>query len=328
MRVLLSSGLAILLCSLLVSSVPAAGMPGAPANTAACATCGQDDPIPITLRLHAVYPGLSRGPLSDARLEGLPKGLLLRSEHVDITEAQLLAEITRMSPAMQPIMHTHGFFVLEQMATRQLLAIEARTWAIAARRDVKNATEASVMQAYLATIAAGVKVTEADARAFYDANTAMLGGAKYDAVAKDVKAYLLEQKQQAAVDAHVNTISSRTVIEVNRDWLRGQAAAMLDNPVDHARRSGKPSVIDFGRDGCGPCDMMTPILEELRGTYANRCNVVFCHVGDQPILAARYNIQSIPVQVFFDKDGREIFRHVGFFSKAQMVEQIQKLGVQ
>jgi len=273
------------------------------------------------------YLGLSQGPLRFACLEALPKGVLLRAGTVTISEQQLAAEIAGANTDMQPIMKKNSFLILEQMATRQLLTAEARAWATNTKRDTKQDTDATLMQAYLASIARQTTVTDDEVKAFYDANKALLGGASYDAVANEMKTYLREQKQQDTVDAYVNALSTRTPVVVDRDWLNGQATTILDNPVDQARRSGKPSVIDFGREGCGPCDMMTPILAELQKTYTGQCNVLFCHVGENPILASRYNVQTIPTQVFFDKEGKEVFRHVGFFPKEQMLAKMAELGV-
>lgn len=89
-----------------------------------------------------------------------------------------------------------------------------------------------------------------------------------------------------------------------------------------------PSLVAFGAQGCGPCDMMTPILEELRLEYTGRCNILFVSVAELQILAARYYISSIPVQAFFDNSGKEVFRHDGFFSKEQIVTKLAETGVQ
>lgn len=97
------------------------------------------------------------------------------------------------------------------------------------------------------------------------------------------------------------------------DWVKTQSNLAMDNPVDKARRSKKPTMAEFGATGCVPCDMMQPILDKLRKTYPGKLNVIFVHVGEDQVLAARYGIQSIPVQVFFDAAGKEVFRHVGFF---------------
>lgn len=101
----------------------------------------------------------------------------------------------------------------------------------------------------------------------------------------------------------------------------------MDNPVDQARLSGKPSLVEFGAAGCGPCDMMRPIIERIKKNFAEKLNVVFAHVRETPILVARFGIRSIPVQVFFNKKGEEVFRHVGFYAEEDLLKQLAHLGV-
>ena len=72
---------------------------------------------------------------------------------------------------------------------------------------------------------------------------------------------------------------------------------------------------------------MAPILEELKTKYAGKANVLFIHVQEQPVLAERYGITTIPVQVFFDKDGREVYRNNGVMSREQIETKFAELGV-
>ena len=55
--------------------------------------------------------------------------------------------------------------------------------------------------------------------------------------------------------------------------------------------------------------------------------MLFVHVGEQEILASRYGIQSIPVQVFYDNKGKEIFRHTGFFAQPEIEKKLVEMGV-
>ena len=142
-----------------------------------------------------------------------------------------------------------------------------------------------------------------------------------------ISQFLLQEKQQQAVAKHIETLGQRTVIEVAASWAKEQAALAKDNPVDKARSSGKPSLVDFGASGCRPCDMMTPVLADLKKKFEGKVNVEFVHVREQQILAARYGIQSIPVQVFFDQDGKEVFRHTGFFPQDEIEKKLAELGV-
>jgi thioredoxin 1 len=155
----------------------------------------------------------------------------------------------------------------------------------------------------------------------------LCGGATLEQIKNDLKQYLLQQKQQKAVAEYIRTMGQRVSIEVNKDWVEQQNTLARDNPVDKARASGRPSLIDFGSTGCRPCDMMTPILETLKKKYEKQLNVLFVHVGKEQIFAARYGIQSIPVQIFFDKDGKEFFRHTGFFPQDEIEKKLTELGV-
>jgi len=117
-------------------------------------------------------------------------------------------------------------------------------------------------------------------------------------------------------------------ITLSAAWAKEAAALARDNPVDKARLSGKPSVVDFGASGCVPCKKMAPILKTLAKTYDGRANVVFVHVDQEPILTARYRVTEIPVQAFFDKEGREIHRHLGFLPEKEIVKRLKEMGVE
>jgi len=73
--------------------------------------------------------------------------------------------------------------------------------------------------------------------------------------------------------------------------------------------------------------MMAPIREEIKKEYAGKLNVEFINVRENQIMGSRYGISSIPTQVFYDKDGKEVYRHTGFWAKEKVVEKISELGV-
>jgi thiol-disulfide isomerase/thioredoxin len=142
-----------------------------------------------------------------------------------------------------------------------------------------------------------------------------------------LRQYLLNQKKQEAVRDFIRNLGKKTDIAVSESWLARQAVLARDNPVDKVRDSGKPSLVDFGATGCRPCDMMAPILEHLKAKYKGKLNVVFVHVRERQVLGAKYGIQTIPVQAFFDKDGNEVFRHVGFFPQEEIEMKLKEMGV-
>jgi len=80
-----------------------------------------------------------------------------------------------------------------------------------------------------------------------------------------------------------------------------------------------PKLVDLGASKCIPCKKMAPILEELREEYRGRMDVVFIDVWKNPKEGQTYGIQSIPTQIFYDADGKELFRHEGFIPKEDIL---------
>jgi thioredoxin 1 len=91
---------------------------------------------------------------------------------------------------------------------------------------------------------------------------------------------------------------------------------------------GMVTMIDLGADSCIPCKMMAPILEKLEKEYDGRAAIVFIDVWKHKDQAGRFGIRAIPTQIFFDKEGKEAYRHLGFMSEKAIVEQLKKMGVE
>ena len=272
------------------------------------------------------YPTLTTGALASARLMELPAGTILQSGQIKITQKDLDAEIGKAAKDVRPQLKRNLFFVLENKATQMFIDYEASNWA-KQNKVTAGSSQDDLIKSYLSSLTSGLSVSDDDLKSFFDKNKDMIGDATFDQVKDQLKDYLLDQKRQDAVNAHIATIGERFEIDINKTWAAKQCSAAMNNPIDKARTSGKPTMVDLGADGCRPCDMMTPILESLKKDYAGKVNVLFVHVRKEQILAARYGVQSIPVQIFFDKDGKEVFRHVGFFPKDQITSKLAEMGV-
>ena len=88
-----------------------------------------------------------------------------------------------------------------------------------------------------------------------------------------------------------------------------------------------PKLVDLGSTTCIPCKKMAPILEELKKELAGKIDVEFININEKPALADKYKIEYIPTQVFLDATGKELFRHVGFYAKADILAKWRELGV-
>ena len=79
---------------------------------------------------------------------------------------------------------------------------------------------------------------------------------------------------------------------------------------DKALAQGGLMMVDFWADWCGPCRMLSPVIEDLAGQYEGKAIVGKVNTDDEAALAASLGIMSIPTVIFF-KDGVEIDRRVG-----------------
>ena len=89
----------------------------------------------------------------------------------------------------------------------------------------------------------------------------------------------------------------------------------------------KVTFIELGADKCIPCKAMQPIMREIAQKYKGTIQVVFYDVWKTPKYAKDYGIQMIPTQVFIDKNGDEIFRHVGFFAKDGIIKMLKEKNI-
>ncbi len=90
---------------------------------------------------------------------------------------------------------------------------------------------------------------------------------------------------------------------------------------------GWVTMIDLGAKKCIPCKMMAPIMEKMERVYKDRAAIVFIDVWENGDPARRFGIRQIPTQIFFDRDGKEVYRHFGFMSEEAIVAQLEKMGV-
>lgn len=89
-------------------------------------------------------------------------------------------------------------------------------------------------------------------------------------------------------------------------------------------QSSVPVLVDFWAVWCGPCRAIAPHVEAMSQEYAGRAKVVKVNVDEEPELALRYGIQSIPTLLFF-KDGKVQDMIVGVVPKQTIVQKLEAL---
>jgi thiol-disulfide isomerase/thioredoxin len=274
--------------------------------------------------MESTYPEFAQGFFKSAKLETMDDETLLRADGFTINNSEIANAIEGQDPKIRQQLEKNLIFVLEQETIRRVLLKEAQKSGIATSEKDGN----QAINALFENKTKEVTVSEKEAESFYEANKEMVGEVPFDQVSEGIRQYLLQDKKQQAVGDYIDDLSDSLNLSLNEQWVKAQSVLATDNPVDKARRSGKPTLVEFGATGCVPCDMMQPILDSLRRDYPEKLNVVFIHVGEEQILASRFGIRAIPVQVFYDAQGKEIFRHTGFLPETEVTKQIVKLGVE
>jgi thioredoxin 1 len=116
--------------------------------------------------------------------------------------------------------------------------------------------------------------------------------------------------------------------------LIGLVITFLISGLSPATRAAAPQVpvkgmvtlVDLGANSCIPCKMMAPILEKLEKVYRGKAAIVFVDVWKNPDGAEPFKIRVIPTQIFYDKKGKEVYRHEGFMGEKDIVAVLDKLG--
>lgn len=95
--------------------------------------------------------------------------------------------------------------------------------------------------------------------------------------------------------------------------------ANFDSVVTTERR---PVLVDFWASWCGPCRAMSPVVEQVADEMSDRLAVYKCNVDEEPALAQRFGIMSIPTLMLF-KDGKAVHTAVGMRPKANLVAEVE-----
>lgn len=100
---------------------------------------------------------------------------------------------------------------------------------------------------------------------------------------------------------------------------------ITDSNYEEVAASGKPFVIDFWAEWCGPCRAIAPVIEELADEFEGKVTVCKCNVDENNGLAVKFSVRSIPTVMFFKAGGEMADKQVGAASKDVFKGKIEAL---
>ena len=104
--------------------------------------------------------------------------------------------------------------------------------------------------------------------------------------------------------------------------MSAEITSLSDATFDEiVQSSSEAVVVDFWAEWCGPCKMISPILEEIASEHKDKVRVVKLNVDDNPDVTRRYDVMSIPTLIVF-KDGQAKKRLVGAKGKGQLLQEL------
>ena len=88
---------------------------------------------------------------------------------------------------------------------------------------------------------------------------------------------------------------------------------------------GMVTMVDLGAKSCIPCKMMMPVMDAVEKEYSGKAAIIFIDVWENPDQSKKYSLRTIPTQIFYSKDGKEVYRHEGFFDQKSISDILDKL---
>lgn len=218
--------------------------------------------------------------------------------------------------------------LLEQLIIERILIQEAEKRGLVTRSDGQEDMEAAMghIQKLFEEVTASVRVEDGEIRNFYESNKDSLPPQPLEKLRQDIEEYLLAQKQNEVFNEFVKKLREEADVTINERWIKSQQSARPKDPLAGVIGNGKPSLVDFGSSSCVPCKMMEPILKEITVEYRGKANIILIEVYKFRELASRYGISVVPTQIFFDRNGKEVWRHQGYLPKEEIVKKLMELG--
>ena len=249
-----------------------------------------------------------------------------------ITVAQFDRELAKIPPPFQEVFREEPKQYLEQWITKEIVLQEARRLGVKADPAAKGEdVDLSILQNLLKKeVLDKIQVDPKEVAEVYKQHKDQMGKKSLAEVTPMIEEAIRELKGKEKVEEYVASLKNKAKIEVDESRLKNITAAPppmnTKEEFNQAMKSGKPVLVDFGANSCMPCRQLRPILKEIEKEYTGKASILVIDVYKYQDLAREHRVQLIPTLIFFNKEGKEAFRHVGAWDKDSIVGKLKEAG--
>lgn len=249
-----------------------------------------------------------------------------------ITVAQFSRELEKVPSPYKEMLQEDPKQFLDQLVLQEILLQEAERLGVKSDANAKpEEKESSQIQNLLKKeVIDKVKVNKEEIEILYKEHQSKMGKKKLDEVAPLLEELIRDAKGKEKVEEYITSLREKAKVEVDEKRLKEisvpSSATNTSDDFEKAVKSGKPVLVDFGANSCVPCRQIRPILKEIAKEQTGKAEILVIDVYKFKSLAAEYKVQVIPTLIFFDKTGKEVYRHMGAWDKDSIVKKLAEIG--
>jgi len=250
-----------------------------------------------------------------------------------ITVAQFGREMEKVPSPYREMLQEDPKQFLDQLILQEVLLQEAERQGVKSDTNAKpEEKESSQIQNLLKKeVIDKVKVDKEEIEILYKEHQSKMGKKKLDEVAPLLEELIRDAKGKEKVEEYITSLREKAKVEIDEKRLKDITTVAPDtNPSEEfnkAIKGGKPLLVDFGANNCVPCRQLRPILKDIAKEQSGKAEILIIDVYKFKSLAAEHKIQVVPTLIFFDKTGKEVYRHMGAWDKDSIVKKLAEIGV-
>ncbi|MCJ7547446.1 MAG: thioredoxin domain-containing protein [Deltaproteobacteria bacterium] len=260
---------------------------------------------------------------------GSQKAVVAEVNGQRITVKDFQEELARTPEDMRAVYEQEPEEVLDRLIGVTLLLQEAKRRGLVDSSDLRDIDKPRVKEGMRRLMEQSLKgvdqVTDKEVQAFYRQYRAEMEGKPLSEVRELLRMMILEQKRQVRISVLVEKLRTQAAITTFPERLPKPPPPALEaataDAFQAALKSGRPTLLDFASKSCPACIRLRPVMGALKDAHKERINVLFLEVSANRDLALYYKVRLVPTLIFFDAQGREVHREMGFM-RQEAIEKV------